>query len=167
MTEQKPDTVPTSEVLACVKELLIVIDLIGDAIANIADKRVTLEEKMIRTALHELAADISTSVASIHKVLLPTGSKSHTPVSVTVALPTAPDSELPRPALDELFALTSEMHTCFKELVKIITYDLNFLEQYYEHDFYGRLINENRFRPRLHDVMERLLDKHQRQVASS
>jgi hypothetical protein len=158
MTEQNPDTAPVSEVLSCVKELLVVVELIGDALANIAEKRVTLEEKMIRTALHELAADISTSVASIHKVLRPTtGRKSHDPVSVTVALPTAPDSDLPRAALDELSALTSEMHTCFKELLKIITYNWNFLEQYYEHDFYGRLTNENRFQSRLHDVMERLL----------
>lgn len=159
MTEQNLDTVPTSEVLACVKELLSVVDLIGDAIANIAEKRITLEEKMIRNALHELAADISTSIAAIHKVLKPTGSKSHEPVTITVSLPTAPDSELSRAALDELSALTTEMHTCFKELVKIITYDLNFLEQYYEHGFYGRLINENRFQSRLQEVMERLLAK--------
>jgi hypothetical protein len=157
MTEQNPDTVPTSEVLACVKELLAVVDLIGDAISNIANKRITLEEKMIRNALHDLAAETSTSVAAIHKVLKPTGSKSHEPVTVTVSLPTSPDSGLPRAALDELFALTSEMHACFKELVKIINYDLNFLEQYYEHGFYGRLINENRFQTRLQEVMKQLL----------
>lgn len=157
MTEEKLDTVPTSEVLACVKELLAVVDLIGEAISNIANKRITLEEKMIRNALHELAAEISTSVAAIHKVLKPTGSTSHEPVTVTVSLPTAPDSDLPRAALDELFELTAEMHACFKELVKIITYDLNFLEQYYEHGFYGRLVNENRFQARLQEVIQRLL----------
>lgn len=157
MTEPNPDTVLTSDVLACVKDLLSVVDLIGDSIANIANKRITLEEKMIRNALHDLAAEISTSIATIHKVLKPIGSKSHEPVTVTISLPTAPDSDIPKAALDELSALTSEMQVCFKELLKIITYDLNFLEQYYEHGFYGRLINENRFQTRLQEVTKKLL----------
>ena len=113
-----------------------IIDTIGQALADLSEKRVTLEEKMIRAHLHQVSAQCADIIREAHLVL-----SSH---SDAIALP----------ALDGLPEMTSEILAVVSDLLKTVRYNLNYLEQYYEYDFNLRLENEYHFVERLKVVGE-------------
>ncbi len=113
------------------------IDKISEAIILLSNKRVTLEEKIICHHFHSLAAEYAKLCATAHN-LLAQGKQLR------------PDGCLP-----ELKMFNGEVDTVLDELLKIVKYDLNFLEQYFEHDYANRLQEKHRFAERLREIQER------------
>lgn len=114
-------------------ELASIVTKVGESVLLLCEKRVTLEEKMLRTYLHELAICCAGLAAKLH-AFTASGAKSES----------VPFSEIAR--------LTSETNGALDELLKVIRYNLNFLEQYFEHDFYDKLVNEYKFLERFSAV---------------
>lgn len=114
-------------------KIIRMVDQITEALSS---KRVTLEEKMIVNYLK----DLSTKSLSCLELLDKNGSESH---------------------LDEVLAnlqgLVFEIKASLTEFLKIINYNLNFLEQYFEHEYYEGLVYENKFCERMDDVRQLLL----------
>lgn len=125
---------PNAEMFLSLASLLSVAALIETCLAGLQGKRVTLEEKMIKTYSNDLISKIVNYVARAQKIA---------------------DSQafdIDTKAQKDLELLVADMQPVFKDLQKTIEYDWNFLEQYYEHDFYGKLANEHRFNERLDDL---------------
>ncbi len=132
-TSEKPSH--TKEALVCVEELLAVISLIDQSVLAIQDKRVTLEEKMIRSYLHELASEICDVTRSIHMSLArEVSSRSF---------------DIEKHCVEQLKSMAAEMTSVLADFHKIAVYDWNFLEQYYEHSFLGKLRYEHSFVERM------------------
>ncbi len=119
---------------AALAKVLGCASLMERALAGLEGKRVTLEEKMIRTYLIGSISAICEYVSSVHSKF------DNTTCDIDVDVLTRLDS------------LTQEMEPVFQELVRTIEYDWNYLEQYYEHDFYARLSNEYKFKERLQEL---------------
>ncbi len=119
-------------------DLAKVSEEIGLALSSLSEKRVTLEEKMIRMHLHQLSAQCASVAQEAHLMLA-----SH--------YDAIPDS-----TLDELRSLSIEIQAVVADLLKIIRYNLNFLEQYYEYDYYSRLHNEHKFVERMQRIIDGL-----------
>jgi hypothetical protein len=111
---------------------------IGLALSGLSEKRVTLEEKMIRRHLHQLSGLCGQVTQEAHQMLA-----SHYDLNMTETL-------------DELCNLNIEVQTVVADLLKIIRYNLNFLEQYYEYDYYSRLQNDHRFVERMQKIVDEL-----------
>lgn len=110
---------------------------IVEIVLELANKRVTLEEKMIKVYLHELAVVASHLVAVLHSITRD-GAKSESDVIAEVA------------------QITQEAQASVDELLKIIRYDLNFLEQYFEKDFYDKMALEHKYVERLQNLQGKL-----------
>jgi len=128
---------PIEAAMAEAASLARVVQIAADCVAVLADKRVTLEEKMLRAYMHNLAIVSAQCAAKLHE-LTRDGAKS--------------DLEV----FSELSAVTEETIVALTELLKVSRYDLNFLEQYYEHGFYNKLLNEYRFLERLESIRSKL-----------
>lgn len=111
---------------------------IGAALTGLSEKRVTLEEKMIRMHLHQLSALFGRVAEEAHQMLA-----SHYDANA-------------QNTLDELRTLSIEVQNVVADLLKIIRYNLNFLEQYYEYDYYSRLQNEHKFVDRTQKIVDEL-----------
>jgi hypothetical protein len=111
---------------------------IGLALTGLSEKRVTLEEKMIRRHLHQLSGLCGQVAQEAHQMLT-----SHYDANATVTL-------------DELRSLNIEVQNVVADLLKIIRYNLNFLEQYYEYDYYSRLQNDHLFVERMQKIADDL-----------
>lgn len=131
MSNQDPTDNSRSEVLLSLSRLLSLAALMETSLACLETKRVTLEEKMIKTYINVLVIAIADYVSGAHAVI------------------NAPTFDIEQNALDDLNALIAEMQPVFEDLQNKIDYDWNFLEQYYEHAFYGRLSNDLRFKERI------------------
>jgi len=134
-----------------IKAILSVLDhncnvvvKINEVVSRLTEKRVTLEEKMIRVYFHKLAANLVSCAALFHHGLAEAyedvsarhAEKSQAIVEHATVLLMHAD------ALEELLA-ASEL--VIEDLLKILRYDLNFLEQYYEYGFYTKLTNDRNF----------------------
>jgi len=124
-------------IMTTANHLADVISKIGEITILLAQKRVTLEEKMLRRYLHELAKTSAQTIALLHQ-LTNDGAKGNS------------DS------FDEIACVTAEARTAIEELLKVAKYNLNFLEQYYEYDFYNKLVNDYKFVERLETASLRL-----------
>lgn len=111
---------------------------IGEALTGLSEKRVTLEEKMIRRHLHQLSALFGRVTEEAHQMLA-----SHYDANAETTL-------------DELRTLSIEVQNVVADLLKIIRYNLNFLEQYYEYDYYSRLQNDHKFVDRTSKIVDDL-----------
>lgn len=100
------------------------IEKINKVFVGLAPKRVTLEEKLIKRYLHELTQTLGSIIVVAHKQL---------------AAANLPGNE---ELLVRLAAATNDLNNCLSELLKVMGFDLNFLEQYFEHDFYGKLSSD-------------------------
>ena len=114
---------------------------IGLALSALSEKRVTLEEKMIRRHLHQLSALFGKVTEEAHQMLA-----SHYDANTETTL-------------DELHTLSIEVQNVVADLLKIIRYNLNFLEQYYEYDYYSRLENDHKFVDRTQKIVDDLVRK--------
>lgn len=118
---------------------------IGELIVQISrvlialhEKRTTLEEKMISRYLQDLLAGYGRVLEYVNTLL--NDEKVHI------------GAEL----FGELSNLNSSVLSVIEELLKMIGYDLNFLEQYYEHAFLDRLIQDYRFKDNLARICQQL-----------
>ena len=114
-------------------QLAVIVAKVGETVILLSDKRVTLEEKMLRAYLHDVAVICADMLRRLH-AFTRDGAKSESQI------------------FDELHSLGAEITLQLDELLRIVRYDLNFLEQYFEHDFYGKLVHEHRFLERLKQV---------------
>lgn len=118
-------------------ELAAIISKIGTTTILLSEKRVTLEEKMLRRYLHELAIIAAQLIADLHASTA-SGAKSETFL------------------FSEIAVVSGEVNTALDELLKVVSYNLNFLEQYFEHDFYDKLVNEYKFVDRFNALAKSL-----------
>ncbi len=118
-------------------ELAAIISKIGKTTILLSEKRVTLEEKMLRRYLHELAVIAAQLIADLHASIA-SGAKSETVL------------------FSEIGVVSGEANTALDELLKVVSYNLNFLEQYFEHDFYDKLVNEYKFVDRFNALAKSL-----------
>lgn len=137
-------------IIACLDRNLALTAKIHEVVGRFSEKRVTLEEKMIRSYFHQLAGEIMQVNAIVHAAM----AENYTKPSQS-ALNT---SELAdrhkvieqglkdlREALNPLENIQAKLTIQIDELLKILAYDLNFMEQYFEHGFYSRLTNEENY----------------------
>jgi hypothetical protein len=130
----------TQSAMERASQLAEVISKVGEAVLILNDKRVTLEEKMIRMHLHDIASAAATIVGSLH-VLTRGG-----------AYPDKQD-------LTNLESVSAEVIGSLDELLKMARYDLNFLEQYFEHGYYQKLRYEKCFVERLQLIQAKLSER--------
>jgi hypothetical protein len=117
-----------------------VISKVGEIVIILNDKRVTLEEKMIRMYLHDVAVTGAMIAGSLHA--LTRGG----------AYPDKQD-------LTNLESVLLELIGSLDELLKMARYDLNFLEQYFEHGYYQKLRYELCFVERLQSIQAKLSER--------
>ncbi|MBZ0186013.1 MAG: hypothetical protein K8F91_07125 [Candidatus Obscuribacterales bacterium] len=127
-TEQKGSK---AELFATLKELLKATDIVDQTLACLLEKRVTLEEKMIRRYLVRLAIKLSNLILELHAELAD------------------PDCDIETRHLRDLRQAAAKTQEVIGELLKMIAYNWNFLEQYFEHEFYAKLINEHKLEEEL------------------
>jgi hypothetical protein len=101
-------------------------NLITETLVILNGKRETLEEKMIKTIFYKLANALSESIKVINLCCLEEKFPQHEKVV----------------AASNLF---EEIRLSVSELLKIVRYDLNFLEQYFEYDYCAKLHSEQHF----------------------
>jgi hypothetical protein len=143
-----------------VKGILTVLDhclalttKINEIISRLTEKRVTLEEKMIRTYFHQFAANLVSCAASMHQSLAnaygdgTTRHEQKTQAIVTLAGELLSHSN----ALEEILEASEVI---VDDLLKILRYDLNFLEQYYEYGLYTKLTNDCDFVAKSNELLQ-------------
>jgi hypothetical protein len=118
------------------KNLLVIAQIVN----NLANKRTTLEERMIRNSLHQLGSTIGMSVTFFHRNWLDDPSLKAISISVEV--------------LNSLKQISQEIDSVLSEFLKMANYNSNFLEQYYEFDFNAKLMYEHKFNERLLDQLK-------------
>lgn len=134
MSNQEPIDTTRSEMLLSLSKLLSLAALMETSLACLETKRVTLEEKMIKNYISALVIAITDYVSRVHAVI------------------NLGTFDIERKVVDELVSLHADMQPVFEDLQNKIDYDWNFLEQYYEHAFYGRLSNDLRFKERFQAI---------------
>lgn len=131
MSNQEPIDITRSEMLLSLSKLLSLAALMETSLACLETKRVTLEEKMIKNYISALVIAITEYVSKVH------------------AITDLGTFDIDKKVVDEIVSLHADMQPVFEDLQNKIDYDWNFLEQYYEHAFYGRLSNDLRFKERM------------------
>lgn len=121
----------------CVSSLSKNLLVIAQIASNLANKRTTLEERMIRNSLHQIGSTIGMSVTSFHRTWL------DDPSLKAISKPSSVE------ALNSLKQISQEIDSALSEFLKMANYNSNFLEQYYEFDFNAKLMYEHKFNERL------------------
>ncbi|HEY9793448.1 MAG TPA: hypothetical protein V6D22_23815 [Candidatus Obscuribacterales bacterium] len=112
---------------------------IDDALSVLAAKRTTLEEKIITQELHSLAAKFCLILNSVHWRLR--------------------ENNSPREdVLEKLRTLNFQVHETVETLLKALRYNLNYVEQYFEHNFAARLTNELKYTAEAEALVDMLKD---------
>jgi hypothetical protein len=117
-----------------------VVVRVGEAVSILSEKRETLEEKMIRMYLHETAAVAALNASLIHEI---TGGGAY------------PDKLI----LTNLETLVDEVIASLDQFLKMARYNLNYLEQYFEHGYCQKLRYESAFVERLQRIQTNLSDQ--------
>ena len=148
-----------------VKGILSVLDhcflltiKINEIVSRMTEKRVTLEEKMIRNYFHQLAANLVSCAAAMHQGLADAysdGATRHEQKTQAIVAYTGELLTLSN-ALEELLAASEVI---VDDLLKILRYNLNFLEQYYEYGLYTKLTNECDFVSKSHELLQSIKSK--------
>lgn len=141
-------------ILTCVDHCFALGTKINEVVSRMTEKRVTLEEKMIRTYFHRTAANLAAIAARSHELLAQAYSDSETRLEEKTRLIVEQAGKI-KTVTDELEGKLSTLEGVVDELLKVLRYDLNFLEQYYEYGLYTRLTNEQDFT----QITEELLAK--------
>ncbi|MBY0357399.1 MAG: hypothetical protein K2W82_05295 [Candidatus Obscuribacterales bacterium] len=111
------------------RECAEIIMLIDEILFAFCQKRSTLEEKTISRYLHGLTANYARGIELIHRESLTGGFQAPTWQS----------------QLSSLRTINEKVRSSVHELLKIIRYNLNFLEQYFEYDYAFNLTQNSRF----------------------
>ncbi len=121
-----------------VQRLAEAVALMSETLAILNTKRETLEEKMIKSYFHKLSISSCDCMQKVHQVYQST-----------------PQALADR-SIEEIHTLNEDLGRELRELLKIVRYNLNFLEQYFEYDFNARLHNDFLFQERLEKVIAKL-----------
>jgi hypothetical protein len=125
---------------------------IDEIVGRLSEKRVTLEEKMIRSYFHQVNANLLELSAWFNRAL----------AVATTPKQAGNDSALPQNTTEiqaaciETETFLDKLQATVDELLKVLRYDLNFVEQYFEFNFYGKLTNEDGFLPESQALLEKL-----------
>ncbi len=98
-----------------------IVKNISEALIMMAEKRTTLEEKMINAYLTELASAHGQIIEHIFSNLSKINKK------------------VPKAILAELHELDDKLLASVEDFLRAARHDLNYLEQYFEYDFYRSL----------------------------
>ena len=107
-----------------VEELLkcgTVINKISEALSILVEKRATLEEKMIKSYFIRLASAHSKAFEKLLEVMADG------------------EAQLPERTLSDLASVAERANTMIDKFLKAAKYNLNYLEQYFEHQFASEL----------------------------
>jgi hypothetical protein len=146
---------------ARIKRILEVLDRtlqlslkIDEVVGRLSEKRVTLEEKMIRSYFHQIAANLLGVCALLHRSLAlattPRGVESvegadiGQEVNISRQVNIA-DSATISAACQPFNDFLDRLESNVDELLKALRYNLNYVEQYFEFNYYGKLTNEDKF----------------------
>lgn len=130
---------PAGQCLYLSKQVAHIIGTIDDTLLLLTEKRTTLEEKMIAKYFHELAEHYGRLAACIHHHCLKTSEE------------TLPSGNL----REDTYNLNCRVKSTVDELLKIVRYNFNFLEQYFEHDYFESLVEEHKFIEALEALLKR------------
>lgn len=129
----RSDDQPAESTFSCAEQLLEISLSCGELITAISrsvfvlkQKRTTLEEKAIMRYLHQCTNLIGLIIAKLHFAFA--NNKENTLNQINVEL---------------LRSTTVDLRTRVDELLKILHYNFNFLEQYFEYDYVNKLTNES------------------------
>lgn len=120
------------------KGLADAVGMMSEGIELLGEKRETLEEKMIKSYFHSLSIACCQCIEKVHAIMV------------------ASPERLADESIGDLHALREELLAALGELLKIMRYNWNFLEQYFEFDFNAKLHHEFLFQERLEKVNARL-----------
>ena len=112
-----------------------IMSAIAESLALLAAKRTTLEEKIIKRELHNIARQYARLLVKLHDAL-------------------ANDKEPPIELLEQLRTLNFRIHAVVGDLLRALKYNLNYVEQYFEFDFAARLSQEHQFAEDLNALVE-------------
>ena len=112
------------------------INLISKTISHLNEKRVTLEEKMIIRYFHEMSEKLALILSLFHR-----GEYQK-------------ELRVGDEILESINNLCLQNNPVVEELKKAIEYNWNYLEQYFEHGFYGRLVDEHKFLIKISSIIE-------------
>ena len=112
-----------------------IISAIDEALALLAAKRTTLEEKIIKRELHTCVHHYARLLVKLHESL-------------------ANDKEPKVELLEQLRTLNFRVHAVIGDLLRALRYNLNYVEQYFEFDFSSRLTQEHQFAEELAKLVE-------------
>lgn len=138
MQPETPSLTPLQTLLQSSLESSRIIELIDEVLLLLSRKRTTLEEKTIAEYFHKLVKSLCTVLSLIHGCLLETGR----------GQPSIGESQLQR-----LQNVNEKVRTRIEELLKIVNYNMNHLEQYFEYDFCAKLIEEPGFLEEYEEVI--------------
>jgi hypothetical protein len=152
---------------ARVKRILEVLDKslqqalkIDEVVGRLSEKRVTLEEKMIRSYFHQVAANLLAACALLNRALAlattPGGSVEPPPSADSVPQEKIASTEEIKVACADLDLFLARLEPNLEQLLKALRYDLNYVEQYFEFNYYGKLTNEDNFLQDSADILSRL-----------
>jgi hypothetical protein len=130
---------PHEQCLRLSKQIGEIVVAIDDVLLLLRGKRATLEEKMIARYFHQLIEHYARLAGRIHYALAKADDKS------------LPDSL----ARDGLFDVNMRAKATVDELLKIASYNFNFLEQYFEHDYFESLVEKHKFIEALDSLLKR------------
>jgi len=101
------------------------VALTDESLLILNQKRRTLEEKAISKYFHRLSRANANIIAQLHSRIYEHDSIDENTVE----------------QLHRLRTVNENVRSCVAELLKILKYDFNYLEQYYEYDYCARLLN--------------------------
>jgi|GEM_PF-641429 len=137
---------------------------IDEVVGRLSEKRVTLEEKMIRSYFHQVSANLLELQALYNRALAaattPKGENPPIGSTDTSAYPKAPlstsqsghsgfkctiNTDQIKDTCENFDQLLMRIETSIDELLKGLRHNLNYVEQYFEFNYYGKLTNEETF----------------------
>jgi len=137
---------------------------IDEVVGRLSEKRVTLEEKMIRSYFHQVSANLLELQALYNRALAaattPKGENPTTGSTDTGAYPKAPlstsqsvqsgfkstiNTDQIKDTCENFDQLLMRIEPSIDELLKVLRHNLNYVEQYFEFNYYGKLTNEETF----------------------
>lgn len=130
MQPETPPPTPLQTLLQSSLDCSRIIEMIDEVLLLLSQKRTTLEEKTIAEYFHKLVRALCTVLSLLHGCLLETGRGQPT---------VAPEH------VQRLQIVNEKVRIRIEELLKIVNYNMNHLEQYFEYDYCAKLIEEPGF----------------------
>lgn len=118
------------------------LDKAAEAMILLKDKRVTLEERYISHYLQKLSSKYLSLLTGVHTLLVSEYSDKQLKEVTDI--------------LVNLNSLDLSIESLLADFIKVIKYNPNFLEQYYEHEFHEKLLYDEKFIERLEDLSSSL-----------